>query len=189
MSDWSIAGGPSPAHKSVQSSESKFWTFSLTVYGDQAVQKECLDLQDKYGVNVNLLLFCAFVGAAHGAVLSHQAMKDAAAVVDLWHKNVVGRLREARRALKLFATETSPTGLSAAGLRVSVEASELEAERIEQAMLERWSTAHIEAWPRARPAAAVVDNIGTLFAILAETPRPPGLPKHLIAAALAVAGH
>jgi uncharacterized protein (TIGR02444 family) len=190
MSDWSNAGGPNPARSSaVNENESELWTFSLTVYSDPAVQKECLDLQDEFGIDVNLLLFCAFVGAVSGAVLSDEAMKEAADVVGAWHRDVVGRLRQARRALKPFATETSAIASPARSLRTAVKALELDAERIEQAMLEQWSAARIDAWPRARPAGAVVDNIQMLFAISAETPRRPPPPQHLVAAALTAAAN
>ena len=167
--------------------EPKLWTFSLAVYNDPAVQKECLDLQDEYGMNVNVLLFCAFVGAVYGAVLSDQAMKAASEAVGAWQKEVVIPLRRARRALKPFTT-TSPLASQAVRLRSGVKAIELEAEKLEQTLLERWCAAHIDAWPRVRPASAVVDNIRTLFSISAGSPQP-GLPRHLIAAALTASGH
>lgn len=167
---------------------SPFWTFSLAVYREPAVQRECLELQDRYGVDVNLLLFCAFIGAVRGAVMPAQAVRLAAELVADWHHNIVANLREVRRALKPLATDGSSIAPSAAALRENVKATELEAERIEQIMLERWSAAHADAWPRAEPAAAVADNIRALFAIGKGAPQPPDLPANLIAAALAVAG-
>jgi uncharacterized protein (TIGR02444 family) len=175
--------------ESVSEGEADLWTFSLAVYAAQAVQKECLDLQNDHGVDVNLLLFCAFVGAVHGAVLSDQAMKEATGVVDEWHKAVVRPLRQARRALKPLGDATSPISAPAAQLRAGVKALELDAERIEQTLLEHWAAAHIAAWPRTRPTGAVVDNIRTLFAVSAATARRSELPNHLIAAALMAAGH
>src|SRR6202000_1576818 len=59
-----------PERAAMTTGESRFWTFSLAVYADPAVQRECLALQDDHGVDVNLLLFCAFVGAVHGVALS-----------------------------------------------------------------------------------------------------------------------
>lgn len=162
---------------------SAFWTFSLTVYGDPAVQQECLELQDDYGIDVNLLLFCAFVGAVHGALLPGEAIREAAATVGGWHDNVVGPLRAARRALKPLATEASPIAEPAADLRIGVKAAELEAERIEQMMLEDWAISRIAEWPRARPADAVSNNIQALFAMRGPE-RTPGLPGRLVAAAL-----
>jgi uncharacterized protein (TIGR02444 family) len=163
--------------------QSALWTFSLTVYGDTDVQQECLNLQDTCGVNVNLLLLCAFVGAVHRAILPAQAVDDAADTVCEWHKTVVN-LRAARRALKAFATEPSTIAALAADLRASVKASEIEAERIEQTMLENWSAARIGAWSRTRPADAVLCNIKTLLATL-EPKQIPDPPAKLIAAALA----
>ena len=163
--------------------QSAFWTFSLAVYGNADVQQECLNLQDVYGVDVNLLLLCAFVGAVHGAIVPAEALEEAAAAVCEWHKTVVTGLRAVRRALKAFATKPSAFAPSAADLRAGVKACELEAERIEQTILEHWSGPRIDAWQRARPADAVPRNIKTLFATLrlAQTPDPP---LGLIAAAL-----
>jgi hypothetical protein len=61
---------------------------------------------------------------------------------------------------------------------------ELEAERLEQTMLEDWSALRVDAWPRAQPTEAVVANIQTLFAICDGSAQRLDLPKHLIAAAL-----
>jgi len=171
----------------VTESESRFWRFSLAVYGDPAVQRECLELQDTYGVDVSLLLFCAFIGAAYGAVFSDRAVKEAADAVRTWQNDVVGMLRAARRALKPFATATSRSGAAAATLRAQVKDIELEAERIEQAMLEHWAAAQIASWPRGRPTVAIAENLRTLFAVTVQGPQPP-VPQHLIAAAFAVAG-
>jgi len=167
---------------------SQFWTFSLTVYGEPAVQQECLELQDRHGVDVNLLLFCAFVGAVHGAVLSEEEVRQLAGAVTDWQQNVVRSLRQARRALKPLATDASPIAAPAAALRATVKAMELEAERIEQMILDCWRAARLGVWPRAEPVAAVAGNIRALFAIGAEAMPPPELPMHLLAAALAAAG-
>ena len=166
---------------------SPFWRFSLTVYGDPGVQTECLDLQDHCGIDVNLLLFCAFIGAVYGVVLPDRDMKAAAGLVCAWHQDVVGSLRRARRTLKPIATDASPNLSLAAKLRADVMASELEAERIEQMMLERWSKTRIEGWARRRPADAVADNIRTLLSTCGGSARQPELPRHLLAAALAAA--
>jgi uncharacterized protein (TIGR02444 family) len=169
-------------------SKFRFWTFSLAVYADAAVQKECLTLQDDHGVDVNLLLFCAFAGAAHGAVLSEQAVNEAADISRAWQKDVVSALRAARRTLKRFAAETGPLDTPIAALRTRVKELEIDAERVEQAMLEQWAAGHIATWPRAQPADAAADNIRTLLAMSARKPAPAPWPQHLITAALEAAG-
>ncbi len=166
---------------------SRFWSFSLAVYSDASVQAECLDLQDRHGIDVNLLLFCAYVGAVGGAIVPDTELRDAARLVDEWHKHIVQSLRRARRALKPFATDPSAVVASAAALRADVKAAELESERIEQMILEEWSTRRIAGWLRAQPAAAIAANIRNLFAIHRGSADAPEMPDHLIAAALAAA--
>ena len=162
-----------------------FWTFSLAVYADTGVQMECLALQDGYGIDVNILLFCAYVGAVHGAVVADAELLQAVEHVASWQKDVVTNLRRARRALKPFATHASPVAASATPLREQVKASELESEHIEQMMLETWSATRLDLWPRVEPATAVTANITTLLALLGEPDRRPAPPHHLIAAAIA----
>jgi uncharacterized protein (TIGR02444 family) len=171
----------------VKDENSEFWAFSRVVYDSPGVQQECLSLQDEHGIDVNLLLFCAFIGAMHAAVLSDQAMKEAVTAVGEWHKNVVGRLRAVRRALKPLTMEGSPLASLAVRLRTGVKALELDAERIEQTKLEHWSAPRLATWRRARPADAIVDNVHTLLEISAASGRRPQLPDHLIVAALAAA--
>jgi uncharacterized protein (TIGR02444 family) len=168
--------------------QSQFWAFSLKVYGAPAVQQECLDLQDRYGIDVNMVLFCAFVGAVHGAFLPDDDVRQAAIAVGEWNKNVVSSLREARRGLKPFAAEPPPLGAAAGALRTSVKAAELEAERIEQAIIEAWCAIRLGRWKRMEPAQAVEANIRQLFAACAGLAGQPLMPQRLVAAALAAAG-
>jgi uncharacterized protein (TIGR02444 family) len=160
---------------------SPFWKFSLTVYADPAVQQECLRLQDDCGIDVNVLLFCAFAGAVHGAVLSDSDVREAVEHVHAWHNDVVRSVRHARRALKPFAAGPSP--LAAAGaLRKSIAAAELEAERVEQMMLESWCVARLAGWRRGERTEATAANIRTLLAVCGGSAE---LPDRVVAAALA----
>jgi uncharacterized protein (TIGR02444 family) len=117
---------------------SNFWNFSLAVYGDNGVQQECLDLQQRYGININLLLFCAFVGTAYSATLAQADLRQAERVVHEWHSAVVSNVRAARSALKSLSHASAPVDLDS--LCNGVKEHELEAERLEQAMLECWGT-------------------------------------------------
>jgi uncharacterized protein (TIGR02444 family) len=166
----------------VEQDRLRFWTFSLAVYGNAAVQRECLDLQDHHGINVNLLLFCAFVGAIHGAVLSRADVKQAESIVHRWDGEIVSSLRAARRTLKLFDGDGSSGGCNS--LYNGVKAHELEAEKLEQRMLERWCAERVSVWSKAPPSAAVEKNITMLFEAFLKEVLPPGLPNNLISAAL-----
>ena len=55
-----------------------FWTFSLAVYAEPGVQAECLDLQDQDGIDVNMLLFCAWLGACRHVLLTAADLERAA---------------------------------------------------------------------------------------------------------------
>jgi uncharacterized protein (TIGR02444 family) len=45
-----------------------FWRFSLAVYASDGVARECLALQEALKADVNLLLFCAWMGARNVAL-------------------------------------------------------------------------------------------------------------------------
>jgi uncharacterized protein (TIGR02444 family) len=174
---------------SVEKNRALFWSFSLTVYRDSNVQKECLNLQDRFGVDVNLLLFCAFAGAIHHAVLPARDLQDAAALVDEWHKHVVRNLRATRRVLQPFATGSSSIAPAAEALRNDVKTLEREAERLEQAMLAGWSIERLGLWPREPAAKAVAANVRALLTLRAPAAGEHVLPANLIAVAVAAGAH
>lgn len=129
--------------------ENPLWTFSLVVYAEVGVQDECLALQERLALDVNLLLLCAYAGV-QGVTLSGHDVADAAGAVATWHGDIVRPLRAARRALKPVARD------DASALRTDVKAAELKAEQIEQAML--W------AWWQERPAGSAGDRAAALTA-------------------------
>ena len=166
---------------------SPFWDFSIAVYGTDAVADECLALQDEFGLDVNLLLLCAFVGARQGVALTADDIAAARAEVEHWHKSIVSTLRDARRALKPIGSRDTDAGKAAAELRTRVKAAELESERIEQAMLEQWAESRLASRPCGEPATAVPANLQTLLAaygIAPERVTAVDALGHLIAAAL-----
>ena len=166
---------------------SPFWDFSVAVYGASAVEGECLTLQDQFGIDVNLILMCAFVGAAHGVALTPDDIASARALVAPWHKDIVSSLRAARRRLKTIELPDANTAKAAADFRSRVKAAELESERIEQTMLEQWTEARLAARPRGNSRYIVPANLQALLAgygIGPERLTAAGALKHLIAAAL-----
>jgi uncharacterized protein (TIGR02444 family) len=163
---------------------SPFWNFS--VYGAGAVQDECLALQDQFGVDVNLVLLCAFAGAVHDVALTPDDIASARALVAPWHKDIVSSLRAARRRLKAIDM-SGADAVQAADLLTQVKAAELESERIEQTMLEQWASARLEGRPRGNSRYIVPANLQALLAgygIGPERLTAAGALKHLIAAAL-----
>ena len=114
-------GGPQAGN------QNDFWQFSLALYGQPGVARECLELQDKFGLNINLLLFCAWLGC-RGIALVRDDLEEASRVIASWHDHVVRPLRAVRRQMKLHQEDVS-------ALRAEVQRIEIEAEQVEQAML------------------------------------------------------
>lgn len=165
-----------------------FWNFSVAVYGAGAVQDECLTLQDEFGLDVNLVLLCAFTGAVHGVALTPDDIASARALVGPWHKDIVSSLRAVRRHPKTIDIPGADAAKAAADLRTQVKAAELESERIEQMILEQWASARLEGRPRGNPREAVPANLQALLAgygIGPERITAAQAMPHLIAAALA----
>lgn len=134
-----------------------FWRFSLAVYAADGVKEECLLAQDAFGADVNVLLYCAWLGAAHAIPLDGNAVAEIAGTVERWSRMAVAPLRAARRAIKAMP-EVQHAEVQA--LRQSIAAMELEAEQIEQALL--------FALPRQRkgsgPSPLVADVVADLVA-------------------------
>ncbi len=109
------------------------WDFALAVYRRQGVEKACLALQERHGVDVNVVLFCCWLGESGRGALSAGEMARTLTAVTEWHDAVVGGLRAVRGALK-GGLEPAPRALGDA-LRRQVLACELDAERVQQIML------------------------------------------------------
>lgn len=166
---------------------SPFWNFSLAVYGASAVQDECLHLQDQFGLDVNLILLCAFLGAVHGVALTPQDIAAARQEVGPWHEDIVKTLRVARRRLKTIELKDAEAAKAAMQLRTQVKAAELESERIEQTILEQWAAARLAAWPHVNAQDVVPANLQALLTAYGIGPErliAAHAMKHLIAAAL-----
>ena len=117
-----------------------FWAFSIRIYGKPDVPSACLALQNEYGLDVNLLLYCCWLGT-HGAQLDSAALARALELAGPWAEHVVRPLRHARTWMKhdSDARGQLPPDVYAE-LRESIKTIELEAERLEQLTLEAITT-------------------------------------------------
>ncbi|MCC9620082.1 TIGR02444 family protein [Thalassospira sp. MA62] len=119
------------------------WAFTVEMYGREGVAKLCLDLQERCGLDVNMLFFMFFLGQQGKAPHSISALETA---VRDWRENVIIPLRQTRRHMR------SDPRKSAQELRNRIKADELQAERIEQQILcetvhvmpdtDQWAAAH-----------------------------------------------
>lgn len=112
--------------------DNPFWKFSLAVYAQPGVAAECLALQSALNIDVNVLLFCAWLGADRKILLSADSLAAIDAQAQGWHTTVVRPLRAVRQAMKPMPDMADDT---VKALRKDIAATELRAEQIEQAML------------------------------------------------------
>lgn len=119
-----MGGGPADA------GQAGFWAFSLSLYDRPGAARACLELQDRCGADVNLLLL-GFWRARRGypgwAVAELERIEAAVVPVNA----VLRPLRDARRALKDLR-EIEPT---ADALYAEIKALELKLEQVAQAWL------------------------------------------------------
>lgn len=113
--------------------EHPFWDFSLSVYMSAGVGAACLDLQDAHELDVNVLLFCMWLGASGRGTLSKAEMKTVTDAVQEWHHDVVRELRAVRVRMK-GGMPPAPADLSES-LRQRIQKAEIDCEHTEQLML------------------------------------------------------
>lgn len=116
---------------SVAADKTAFWLFSGAVYGRPGVAEACLDLQDRHGLDVNLLLYCGWAGS-RGRRLDAGDLGLLRSASRPWHDNVVAPLRAARRWLKQQTAVPEDVGET---FREEVKGLELQAEMLEQLVL------------------------------------------------------
>ena len=110
-----------------------FWDFSLDVYMSDGVGAACLELQDAHELDVNILLFCMWLGASGRGALTTTEMKTVTDAVHHWHHDVVRVLRSVRTLMK-GGMEPAPADLSES-LRQRIQKTEIDCEHTEQLML------------------------------------------------------
>lgn len=116
--------------------DNPFWDFSLAVYDRAGVAPACLALQERHGIDVNLLLFCCWAGVS-GHTMPAGEIGNLIETVEPWRGGAVLPLRALRDWLKDQSVAPKAT---VARLRERIKEVELQAEAIQQGML-------IEAMP------------------------------------------
>ncbi len=133
--------------------DNPFWCFSLAVYGRGDVREACLAVQDRLRGDVNLLLYCAWCGAARGLALGDAAIAELERAIADWNRTAVQPLRAVRQGIKALPAYGDAAVIA---LRKDVAALELRAEQVAQAMLYAQTFAMGEAPGNAEVAAANV---------------------------------
>lgn len=142
--------------------DNAFWDFSIEVYAGKSVSEACLALQDRHGLDINILLFCCFA-ASKARTLTREELGQIMTAVAPWRREVIGPLRQMRRWL---TTQDCAPMDQANAIRSVIKMQELEAERIEQLMF-----LDIVFIGRGDPAPVLgVTNLKAYFAVQGITP-------------------
>ena len=129
-------------------------------------------MQERHGLDVNLVL--AGLWAAHSGRgrLTAADWERLGGTVAAFHRDVVRPLRSARRALKPPAETGTPPGQLAADIRQAVKTAELDAEHLEQILIEAELAASPGSTQPAGPEAAKTVGRINILDYLAWLGRP-----------------
>jgi uncharacterized protein (TIGR02444 family) len=106
-----------------------FWKFSLDFYARRGVSAALIELQDRAGLDVNLILFALWHGLSGRGRLDDESLAVADGAARAIQTEIVMPLRALRRRFR-----TDPDA-DIQGLREAIKALELHAEKIAQARL------------------------------------------------------
>ncbi len=96
------------------------WDFSLRLYEQEGIAALCLTLQDRHGLDVNLLLYAAYAAACDIALAMADLEAVDAAVAD-WREGMLRPLRALRRQLDGGETPAARQALLQAELALERE--------------------------------------------------------------------
>lgn len=117
---------------------SSLWNFSLLQYARTGVADVCLRLQDEQGVNINVLLWCAWL-EQRGLILDATRLRNAQKRIHAWDEHYVVPLRQLRRRMK---AEFGAADDGIEQVRSQIKQAELLAEK----QLQLWLEAVVQTW-------------------------------------------
>ena len=112
--------------------QQNFWDYSVATYRKAGVAEACLHLQEKLGIDVNVLLYCCWYGCTRGT-LDGPAMHRILSFAEPWAENVVRPLRAARTWMKAVGCDPPfVPGDECMALREEIKRTELKAEHLQE---------------------------------------------------------
>jgi uncharacterized protein (TIGR02444 family) len=161
------------------------WDFAVRTYGAPGVAPACLELQERHGINVALMLFCLWRGTL-GDMRLREYLPAVAASAQAWHEATALPIRAARRWLKSNADQLGqPAGTA---LYRTVLSAEIDCEHGELLLLARQAEAFGEP-SGAAPPAAIGESLSAFFAVSGvDLVTPDHVALSTILAAVGAAG-
>lgn len=144
-----------------------FWQWSLAAYDLPGAKQRLVSLQDSFGFDVNMTLWCCW-RASEGETLSEDVLRKADGAVAAWTEDVIEALRDARRNAK-----GGPPAIYQ-----QIKDVEFAAERQAQDLLFNVSASGSSMATDAIAAAATTNLL--LYASLIDAPRREGFTSALL---------
>jgi uncharacterized protein (TIGR02444 family) len=113
--------------------EHPFWDHAIATYGKEGVSQACLEIQERHGIDVNIVLFCVWFADSGRGRLNSAHIDAILAASRAWNQDVVCHIRQLRRALKVGFTEVPGEWREA--FRRQIQATEIDAEHLEQLLI------------------------------------------------------
>lgn len=135
--------------------EEAFWRFSIAFYALPGVAPALIALQDRDGLDVNLILFALWLGISGCQRLDSDALAAAERTIGPLRAEIIGPLRALRRNLKRHPD------VDIQCLRERVKALELDGEKLVQNRLARFAGPADSDIPAEDRRAAAAANLGT----------------------------
>ena len=104
-----------------------FWTFSLALYDQPGVAAACIELQDRHGLDVNLVLFACYASA--------RGIRLAPADIDVLEDTVADIRETLVKPVRVLRRHASELGES--DVKQALLSAELAAEEAQQAIMWR----------------------------------------------------
>ena len=77
------------------------WRFSKNIYRKGEVSETLLHLQDKFSIDVNMILFVAWLASINRSITTSD-IQDAQKLVSLWRTKMIVPIRNIRRSVRNF---------------------------------------------------------------------------------------
>lgn len=114
--------------------DSAFWNYSIQIYQTPDVEQACLNLQNEFNADVNIILFCLWMGEQ-----KRRLSLDEVLVLTLtsapWQDAILKPLRNARKTMKQHIIAMPPELLDQT--MCNMREMELNAEHMQQLELEK----------------------------------------------------
>lgn len=165
-----------------RSPDNPLWDFSLSVYAEPGVSEECLVLQDRHDLNINLVLLAAYLGSV-GVELTEERWEAATREIAWLDETVVRPLRGIRRALKFHAETDGGLGPRGKEVYRTIKTAEIDAERLEQDALYRWAGGASAGIAPLDVRSLIARNVTALLRATGQNSATFEMPKRLIEAA------